>query len=687
MLFLFNVDETFTKKEMINFMHNLYFFNKKIKLGIISDSNIEQIKIQIGLDNIKLFDYIFCENGTAYYKKDKLIKTISVRSYISQENINKFISKCLILIGNLDIPIKSGTFIEIRNSMINISPIGENSSQIEKDEFVIYDKKYFIIKNMIENLKEEFNDLNLEYSISDQISFDVFPKNFNKTLCLEYLKDIEVIHFFDNNTNINSNDNEFYNDPKVIEHRVINYLDTIKICNNILIPYIPVILCNTSSSILFPKSKQNLPKHFIKVNSEYSFLQNTILRFKHHNHIILVSNINNKHIIEFQLNELNLDIEFEIYLEPSEKNTAPTINLITQLKPNNKLLFVNCDTIYDTKIFNNIINKTLKRNDPIITFGIKPTYPNTNVGYLEYNQSEYLYRFVEKPNEETAEQFIKSGNYYWNSGIYLLDANYINKLFKEYQLSIYEIIRDLINDIKIDKIYYIISSEYNACLNISIENGIFELLPSNSIYMIQYNGLWNHIETFKSIHNIVQKDNFNINISNHINYNSNNCLIDSNKLVLLNNVSNLIISEVDDCILVSDINSSQDIKQIFELSKNKKEIKSNKIDYRPWGYYEILSEFNGYKIKKISVYPSKKLSLQSHNYRREQWTCIKGYGLAQIDNNFIDLYINKSIEIEINQKHRLINNSKELLQIIEIQLGNYLEEDDIIRYEDDYYRT
>ena len=688
MLFLFDVDGTLTparnciRKEMIEFLNNL----KDIKLGIISGSDFEKIKMQIGSDNIKLFDYIFCENGTVYYEKEKLIKINSLRSFISQENINKFISKCLIYIGNLDIPIKTGTFIEVRNGMINISPIGRNCSQKERDDFEEYDKKYLIRKNMIEYLKEQFNELDLEYSIGGQISFDVFPKNFNKTFCLDYLKHIDTIHFFGDKTDLGGNDYEIYNDFRVIGHKVIDYLDTIRICNRILKPYIPVILCGGTGSRLFPKSKENLPKQFIKVNSHYSLLQNTILRFKDLKHIILVSNINHRHIIEYQINELNLDIKFEIYLEPSGKNTAPAINLITQLKPNNRLLFLPCDHIYDTKVLNYTINRALEKNDPIITFGIKPTYPNTGFGYLEYNQSGYLYRFIEKPNKETAEKFIRMGNYYWNSGIFLLDANYTNDLFKKYQLSIFVTIKNLINDIKIDNRFYIISPEYNECLNISIDNGIMELLPSNSIYMIEYNGLWNDIGTFKSIHDISQKDEYNINISNHINYNSNNCLIDSNKLVLLNNVSNLIISESDDCILISDINSSQDIKKVYELTKNKKEIKSNKIDYRPWGYYEILSEFDGYKIKKISVYPSKRLSLQSHNYRKEQWTCIKGSGQAQIDDKFINLEINKSVYIEINQKHRLINNSKELLEIIEIQLGSYLEEDDIIRYEDDYNR-
>lgn len=671
MLLLFDLESSLIEsdntinKDMLNFLYNL----RDIKIGIISDYNIEEIKLLIKSNILKLFDYVFCENGMIYFSNNSIINANSIKLYLSEDNLNKFISKCLIYIDNINLP-KIGTYIDFKNDMINIKPVGNNFLDKNENDIRL---------SMIEYLKKEFDYLDLEYMIKEDNSFVVYPKKFNKIIYLEYLNDIKYIHYF-------GRDNNFLNNTRVIGHNVNNYLDIINIYSNIFKSYIPVILCGGSGSRLFPKSKKNFPKQFIKINSNYSLLQNTILRFKHLNHIILVSNISHRHIIEYQLNELNLDIKFEIYLEPSGRNTAPAINLITQLKPDNRLLFLPCDHIYDNDILLQTINNALQQDELIITFGIKPTYPETGFGYLEYNLLGYLNKFIEKPNKETAIKLLESDNYFWNSGIYLLDAKYMNEIYLIIQPSIFHEIKNLINDIEIDNRYYIIPNRYNRCLNISIDNGIMELLPYNSIYMIKYNGFWNDIGTFKSIHDILQKNEFNINISNHINYNSNNCLIDSNKLVLLNNVSNLIISEVDDCILVSDINSSQDIKKVFELTKDKKEIKSNKIDYRPWGYYEILSEFDGYKIKKISVYPSKRLSLQSHNYRKEQWTCIKGSGQAQIDDNFIDLEINKSVFIEINQKHRLINNSKELLEIIEIQLGSYLEEDDIIRYEDDYNR-
>jgi len=228
-------------------------------------------------------------------------------------------------------------------------------------------------------------------------------------------------------------------------------------------------------------------------------------------------------------------------------------------------------------------------------------------------------------------------------------------------------------------------------MDISIDYAILELLPSGSIKMIIYDNIWSDIGTFGSIYELVLKDQSGINLSaNLINYKSYECYIDSQRLVLLNNVNNLVIIDSDDILLISELESTQNIKKIYELTKNNSinNIKFNNIDYRPWGYYEVLAgnDSSGFKIKKISVYPGKRLSLQSHNHRREQWTCINGSGQAQIEDDIIDLDINKVVEIEIGQKHRLINNSEQLFQIIEIQMGKYLGEDDIIRYEDDFGR-
>ncbi len=178
----------------------------------------------------------------------------------------------------------------------------------------------------------------------------------------------------------------------------------------------------------------------MKINSEYSLLQNTILRFNFDNiqHIVLVSNAYHRYIIEHQINELfdlkllKSEMSFDIFLEPSGRNTAPVINLITQSYPDTKLLFLPCDHIYDKDKLIQTINIAIQLSKPIVTFGIKPTYPDTGFGYIEYNeQTQIVNKFVEKPNIELATKYVEEGNYYWNSGIFLYDSNVINDLFEQ----------------------------------------------------------------------------------------------------------------------------------------------------------------------------------------------------------------------------------------------------------------
>lgn len=337
-------------------------------------------------------------------------------------------------------------------------------------------------------------------------------------------------------------------------------------------------------------------------------------------------------------------------------------------------------------------------NNNIVTFGIKPTYPETGFGYIESDLSDgFVNKFIEKPNKEKAIQLIKHNNIFWNSGIFLLKSNNFVDLVGKLRPNVLETINGLTN-IEIDENNFIkfvqIDFNYSKCENISIDYGIMELLEPKQIYMVAYNDLWNDIGSFKSIHDISEKDDSNINMDSHVlNLNSSNCYVKSDKLVLLNGVTELSIIETHDVILISDINKSQEVKKLYELaiSLNKNEISYGHFDYRPWGFYEVLAGGDnlGFKIKKIIVYPGKRLSLQSHNFRKEYWFCLKGFGQAQIDSDLINLSIDSEsiVFIDIQQTHRLSNNSDSNLEIIEIQFGTYLGEDDIIRYQDDFNRN
>lgn len=237
-MFLFDIDGTLTepRQKMTADMEQFLFSIKdKVTLGIVGGSDFVKAKEQIGENIFNLFEYVFSENGLTYYKNGELIHQKSLRTYFTQQQLNAFISVALKLISELDIPIKTGTFIEFRSGMINVSPIGRACSKQERDEFEILDKINHYRINMIKTLKETFPDLDLEYSIGGQISFDVYPKGTNKSFCLDYLKNVASnIHFFGDKTAVGGNDHEIYVDERVIGHHVNNYKETIEICKHIL---------------------------------------------------------------------------------------------------------------------------------------------------------------------------------------------------------------------------------------------------------------------------------------------------------------------------------------------------------------------------------------------------------------------------------------------------------------------
>lgn len=227
-LLLFDVDGTLTiPRNKINpqFKEFLLSLKSKFKLGIVGGSDLSKIKEQLGDDIIQEYDYVFAENGLVAYKNGNLLESKSIQEQLGEDNIKKFINYCLRYLADLDIPIKRGTFIEFRRGMFNISPIGRNCSQKERDEFEKYDNKEKIRENMINKLKKDLPDLELTYSIGGQISFDAFPKGWDKSYCLKYIEEKEI-YFFGDKTHPGGNDYEIYIHDKVIGNSVKTYHDT-----------------------------------------------------------------------------------------------------------------------------------------------------------------------------------------------------------------------------------------------------------------------------------------------------------------------------------------------------------------------------------------------------------------------------------------------------------------------------
>ena len=234
---LFDVDGTLTKprnkvtEDMLSFLENLH---NKVDVGIVGGSDLHKIQEQLGdVLTYPYIDYVFSENGLVAYKGNELINKTSFCHYLGDDKLERFINFTLKYIANLKIPVKRGTFIELRQGMMNVSPIGRNCSQEERDAFEQYDNVYHVRKTMIETLEKEFPDFGLKYSVGGQISFDVLGTTFDKTYCLQFLKDYDKVYFFGDKTDKGGNDYEIYTSPFVIGNKVVSYQDTMEQCAKI----------------------------------------------------------------------------------------------------------------------------------------------------------------------------------------------------------------------------------------------------------------------------------------------------------------------------------------------------------------------------------------------------------------------------------------------------------------------
>ncbi|XP_058082974.1 phosphomannomutase isoform X2 [Magnolia sinica] len=234
---LFDVDGTLTAPrkdvtpKMLEFMQNL---RKVVTVGVVGGSDLVKISEQLG-KTVDDYDYVFSENGLVAHKDGKLIGTQSLKSSLGEEKLKEFINFTLHYIADLDIPIKRGTFIEFRSGMLNVSPIGRNCSQEERDEFENYDKVHNVRTKMVSVLREKFAHLNLTFSIGGQISFDVFPQGWDKTYCLRYLEEFNEIHFFGDKTYKGGNDYEIYESERTVGHTVTSPDDTVEQCTTLFL--------------------------------------------------------------------------------------------------------------------------------------------------------------------------------------------------------------------------------------------------------------------------------------------------------------------------------------------------------------------------------------------------------------------------------------------------------------------
>lgn len=475
---------------------------------------------------------------------------------------------------------------------------------------------------------------------------------------------------------------------------------------------LPVIMAGGSGTRLWPLSRKNYPKQFLSLNGEHTMLQQTINRLEGLNNspCMLICNEEHRFIAAEQMRQLNIE-HGGIFLEPIGRNTAPAIALaalhaLENSQENDEpiLLVLAADhVIDDDNAFQNAVKKAYvhAQNDKLVTFGIVAKSPETGYGYikrgveLDKESAFTVNEFVEKPNLDTAKKYVESGEYYWNSGMFMFKASrYLDELMK-HSPDIYEACKKAmriqnqdVDFIRVDKEAFMSSPDD------SIDYAVMEPLcigKGNEVVVVPLDAGWNDIGGFAALWQISEKDeNGNAFKGDTYSVDTKNTLVLSeDKLVATVGIDDLVIINTRDAVLVAHRDAAQHVKSIVnELKAQKRpEATLHREVYRPWGKYDSVDSGERFQVKRITVKPGAKLSVQMHHHRAEHWVVVSGTAKVTIAGKEQFLTENQSVYIPITAIHSLENPGKFDLELIEVQSGSYLGEDDIVRFEDRYGRS
>jgi len=465
---------------------------------------------------------------------------------------------------------------------------------------------------------------------------------------------------------------------------------------------IPVILAGGSGTRLWPLSRQLYPKQFLPLLGERTMFQQTLERLQGLDcqAPIVVCNEEHRFLAAEQLRQTGID-DAGIILEPTPKNTAPAIALAAHeaLRRNEEamLLVLPADhLIEDIVSFHEAVKKasTAAEEGYLVTFGIVPQRPETGYGYIRRGQEKDngtydVAAFVEKPDESTAKEYLKTGEYYWNSGMFFFGAKEYLEELEEYAPDMAESCEKAFSRVRKDLDFLRIDEKaFAACPKDSIDYAVME--KTKKAMVVSLDAGWNDIGSWASLHEVCPKDeNKNCITGDVLIEDTVNCLVRSeSRLVSALGIKDLVIVETKDAVLVIHKDRAQDIKTIVE--KLKAEGKSQHLNhrevYRPWGSYDSLERGDRFQVKRIIVKPGAKTSTQMHYHRAEHWIVVRGTAKVTIDDKTVMLAENESTFIPIGKTHALENPGKIPLELIEVQSGSYLGEDDIVRLEDRYGR-
>ena len=465
---------------------------------------------------------------------------------------------------------------------------------------------------------------------------------------------------------------------------------------------VPVILSGGSGTRLWPLSRKLHPKQFINLVNETTLFQDTILRLPEDvAEPLIICNEEHRFLAAEQLREIGKKTK-GIILEPEGRNTAPAVALAA-LQFINKgedpiLLVLSADhLIKNIEAFHQSITiaSELAENNKLITFGVVPDKAETGYGYIEANinnTDDYysIKSFTEKPSQKNAKKYLDSVNYLWNSGMFMFKASVYLSELEKFEPEILSACKKSCTTENIDSDFIRIDNDaFHQCPNESIDYAVMEHTKNGVVVPLDAN--WSDVGSWSSLWDIKTKDN-NDNVSEgdvFLEDVKNTYTYSSNRLVSVIGVSNLVIVDTQDALLVADKQQTHNIKKIVARLNNDKrsEVDNHRKVFRPWGYYDSVDSGEGFQVKRIVVNSGAKLSLQKHKYRAEHWVVVKGVALVTCGDKVFELVENQSTYIPQGSLHRLENHQDIPLEIIEIQTGSYLGEDDIIRFEDDYQRN
>ncbi len=470
-----------------------------------------------------------------------------------------------------------------------------------------------------------------------------------------------------------------------------------------------VILAGGSGTRFWPLSRERFPKQLLRIIGEGTLLQQTFARLIHYiapQKMTIVTNDIQAESIRLQLNEWKDELGKNILLEPEGRNTAPAIALtaleLIHRDPDAMMVVVPADHVVTaTKKFVKALQFATKLADKghLVTFGIHPSRPETGYGYIQPNKRKRLgskgpfigysvSRFVEKPNLSTARRYCRSGNYFWNSGIFVWKASTILEELAFQQPKMSKILKSLGGYVGTSDFPSVLRKAYSKLPALSIDHAVMEHSARSVVVPVDFG--WSDVGSWGSLDEVAPLDkDGNVRNGNIIDMGSQNSVLFADRRVVATiGLDNMVVVDTPDATLVCPKDRAQDVKTMVGLLKQQQapEHLEHRTIQRPWGAYTVLEEGHGYKVKRIEVIPGKRLSLQLHHQRSEHWVVIAGTARVTRGEEVYDLQAGMSTGIPKETPHRLENPGKMPLEIIEIQNGPYLGEDDIVRFKDDFGR-